>query len=630
MSAVVLLRFDESGKLQPSDALGNLADLGTEAGIVAPSRVTAWTGSGRRFLQAATTGLVAPDKSGNGTLLQRDVTIQALISLTLSAATGAQTIIARGLNDGTAAERYAYGLELQEQAGFPGFVEVRWFWQDETGAIKTQAPGVFRHPGDGVELMLTATRRWESTSRVVLRYYVADELIAELVSPDGNISGGTTGRLTIGARKTAGAYGRHLNGVIDELLVTDNELSLEEIRHTWKRLTEYQPGGVETFSSLTPPGSVWAKNLGNDIGKRVKIVGELLGLAVAGAEELRALLLPDAAPHELVERWENICELSASPGDSLDARRARVLSYLAREEGFQLAPIAQALSGTMDLDARDVQVDEFTNTITDDFSDSSISSSWLDGGGVTWSIAAGKLRALTAATADLRWESRSTPFLLMACEPGRLFVAGKIEEADYSVVDPGLLFGLVLHNRSTADWLWFGIRNSGGDPEIVYRTAIAGGSPGEIKLLASPTTFGPFWFRIATDQASSFVDDGAITLSYSAVGPLTGFVEFPINTGNRGGWGWAGFAVTATSASVAATALTFDDFVLHNADSLRPFIWYALRDLSAPGTPDMVGSDRLVQKVKPAYTHAAAITRRVVLCDDAADGLCDHGPLGGR
>jgi len=43
------------------------------------------------------------------------------------------TSIARGLNDGTASERYAYGLEVQEQSGFPGFVEVRWFWQDESG-----------------------------------------------------------------------------------------------------------------------------------------------------------------------------------------------------------------------------------------------------------------------------------------------------------------------------------------------------------------------------------------------------------------------------------------------------------------------------------------------------------------
>ncbi|MBC7978056.1 MAG: hypothetical protein H7138_23995, partial [Myxococcales bacterium] len=69
MSAIVLVRFAESAKLQPSDTLGNLADLGTETGIVAPPRVSAWTGAGRRFVQASTHGLVAADLSGNGTLL---------------------------------------------------------------------------------------------------------------------------------------------------------------------------------------------------------------------------------------------------------------------------------------------------------------------------------------------------------------------------------------------------------------------------------------------------------------------------------------------------------------------------------------------------------------------------------
>jgi len=629
MSAVVLLRFNESGKLQPSDTLGNLADLGTEAGIVAPSRVTAWTGSGRRFLQAGVTGLIAPDVSGNGTLLQRDATIQALISLTLSGATGAQTIIARGLNDGTASERYAYGLELEQQAGSPGFVEVRWFWQDEGGAIKTQAPGVFRSPGDGVELMLTATRRWESTSRVVVRYYVADELIAELVSPDGSIAGGTTGRTTIGARKAAGAYGRHLNGVLDELLVTDNELSLEEIRHTWKRLTEYQPGGVETFAALTPPGSVWAKNLGNDVGKRVKIVGELLGLAVAGAEELRALLLPDAAPLELVERWEAICELSASPGDSLDVRRTRILSYLARDEGFHLAAVQAALAGPMALDAGLVQLLEFTNTITDDFSGGIAAERWFDGGGAVWSTVAGELHAFAPAGAFVRPESRATPFLLASAEPGRLYVAAKLGPGALSTLPIGAFYGLVLHNRAANDWLWFGIANLGGDPTVAYRTAVAGNAPGPYAPLDVPVTDGPSWIRIASPQRASGGGGAALTVSYSRTGPSDGFTDVAITSAVPSSWAWAGFAITSDFEPLPeAIAVSFDDFVLHNADSDRPYLWYAFRDPTVDGRPDMVGAQRLVQKLKPVYTHAAAVMSKSVRCDDPRDGLCDQGPLG--
>jgi len=43
--------------------------------------------------------------------------------------------------------------------------------------------------------------------------------------------------------------------------------------------------------------------------------------------------------------------------------------------------------------------------------------------------------------------------------------------------------------------------------------------------------------------------------------------------------------------------------------------------------PDMRGADLLVQRMKPAYRHAAAITTLAgFICDDVRDGLCDRGP----
>lgn len=631
MSAIILLRFDESAKLQPSDALGNLDDLGTQTGIVAPPRVSAWTGFGRQFSQASTHGLVAPDKSSNGTLLQRDVTIQALISLTLTGASGLQTIIARGLNDGTASERYAYGLELQEQSGFPGFVEVRWYWQDSSGTTKTQAPGVFKSPGDGVQFMLTATRRWESSTRVVVRYYVNDILIAELVSADGDISGGTTGHTTIGARKATGSYGRYLNGVIDELLVLDNELSIEEIRHTWKRLTDYQPGGFDTFAGLAPPGSRWTKNPGNDIGKKAKIVAQLLGMAVAGAEEIRALILPDAGPLEIVARWESILDLSARPGDSLDRRRARILGFLAREEGFDVPTVQQALSEPMDLDPADIQILEFTNTVTDDFA-TTIGSQWFNSGGATWSIVAGELQAFAALGADLR----AAPFLLQAAEPHRIYVSAKLGAQDFIAMPSATFFGLALFDRAANSSLLFGILNNGGDPKICYRITVRGvvttSGVGPFVVLNSPVLdgfdqAGPFWLRIATSQDPGFVDDGTLTLSYSITGPSSGFTDVAINTGVTSGWTLAGFAVFSLVASIGdSLTAKFDDFVLHNADSVRPFCWYAYRNPALAGNPDMGGADALVQRMKPAYTHAAALAVLSCICDDVRDGLCDRGP----
>jgi hypothetical protein len=624
MSGIILLRLDEGAKLQPSDSLDNLGDLGTEAGIIAPARVSAWSGAGRQFTQSATNGLIALDRSGNGTLLQRDITIQALISLTLTGASGPQTVIARGTNDGTASERYAYGLELQEQSLFPGFVEVRWFWQDSAGNMKTQAPGVFQHVGDGAEFLLTATRRWESSSRVVVRYYVNDQLIAELVSADGDIAGGTTGHTTVGVRKSAGTYGRYLNGVIDELLVTDDEMSIDEIRHTWLRLTEYQPGGVETLIDLLPDVK-WFRDPGSDLGAVIKVAGQLLGLAAAVAEAIRALTLPDAAGPERVAQWERICELAAAPGDSLDVRRARIIAYLQRAEGFQLDAIRTALAGPMDLRPDQVQILEYTNIVTDDFSAGIAAERWLNGGGATWSTTgASELQVTAPAGADLRWESRATPWLLTAREPGRLFVQAKL--SSFSALSQSVGAALALHNRHTGDWLWFGVYNNAGTLQVSYRLALAG-QPGGVVNALTNISAGPVWLRISTSQAPTWVDDGSLTLTYSTTSPTAGLVNTTINSGHTRGWLWAGFALFSTVASApAATTVTFDDWSLHDRDSLRSFCWYAYRDPSLPGHPDIIGAQRLVQKIKPAYTHAAAITSKSLLY---GSGLYGVGPMGG-
>jgi hypothetical protein len=41
----------------------------------------------------------------------------------------------------------------------------------------------------------------------------------------------------------------------------------------------------------------------------------------------------------------------------------------------------------------------------------------------------------------------------------------------------------------------------------------------------------------------------------------------------------------------------------------------------------MRGADLIVQKLKPAHTHGAAISSKSLLCDDLGS-LCDHGPMG--
>jgi hypothetical protein len=91
---------------------------------------------------------------------------------------------------------------------------------------------------------------------------------------------------------------------------------------------------------------------------------------------------------------------------------------------------------------------------------------------------------------------------------------------------------------------------------------------------------------------------------------------------------YAGPGATSAGAIVGALDARFDDFLARTPEGTRPFNWYAYRDPLLPGTPDIQGARALVRKMKPAHTHAAAITRLAVLCD-SSETSCDREPLGG-
>jgi hypothetical protein len=628
---ILLLHLDEPDGVLLSDAAGNLADLMVDLGSTAPASVDSWTGKGREFVASEPSALVAGDLDGRDTLLLRDMTIQAILSLNLTGA-GKQVLLARGLNDGTASERHAFGLELEEQAGFPGFVEARWFWQDSTGTIKVQPPGVWRHLGDGKFFLLTVTRRWESASKVVLRYYVGDELIAELESVDGDISSGTTGHMTLGARQVGGAWEHGFNGVLDELLVTDHEMSPEEVRHTWRRLSEFQPGGVDTFVGLIPPGLPWAKNPGNAVGRHVKHAGLALGFVAAGAEELRAMFLADAAPLGVIERWEKLCKLVPRPTDSLDRRRARVVGYLSREEGFRHEAIKIALAelaGVTDPD--DLEILEFENKVTDGFDDDESPldnekwSSYGTGGDTTIVTTAGQLALTLEAGTDVRWSevglgvhtrsplNRGDSIAVHA----RAKLAGWVVDSDVGV-------GMFLHNFATRDTVHFGVFSPSGDDELGYRLVRDGAEEAWVTILdPAPATC---WLRITPPSDTP----GEWTLSYSVTGPDSGFVHTTVAIGERA-FDWVGFGFFGTDTGTFGSIpeAQFDDLETFCPDGLRPFNWYVFLDPLLGAEPDVDGALALVRKIKPAHTRASFTTSKSVIPDDPLAGLPERAPCGG-
>lgn len=619
-SAIVLLHFDEPEGIAPSDAMGNLDDLAIEPGIVEPELVEAWTGRGRRFLQADTSGLIAPDVSGNGTMLPRDASIQALIKLELGTAIGPMTLIARGLNDGSTPERYAYGLEIEEQAANPGYVEARWFWQDGAGAIRTQPAGVFEHAGDGEEIMITATRRWEGSARVVVRYYIDKRMIAELVSVDGDISGGVTGTMAVGARKASGAWGRHFNGTIDELLVTDYELSADEVEQTWNRLTIHQPDGGAMFRGLAPPGNWWFANPSSDIARRAKVVSQALGLAIAGTEEIRATFLPDRCPAILIPRWEKLCGLTPKPFDSLDVRRARVVAHLSADEGYSIPALQQAFSGIFDLEADDVEILEYTNELREGFDTLEIER-WSPGSIGTWSIVAGELTLNIPSGTPAPLFPVPIPchqWTPLDHQKGRIWIGGKI--ANYAGLPSGAFVGMFLHGRIDNQTFWFGVYNDGVTIDLGYRSVIGLGSLGAFTSLATIAA-GPIWLRINSTS------DGTIVVSWSTSGPSSGFTE--VTTSGPTERDLAGFGAFTTSTPGADIGAKFDDFISWCPESIAPFAWYAYRDPALAGTPDLIGAVKLSRKISPAHMYSSACASKSIIAGHEIYGQAGRGPCGG-
>lgn len=633
-SAILLLHFDEPAGVPPSDALGNLNDLGIEPGIVAPSVVEAFTGCGRSFRQANSNALIAGDESALGTMLSHDATVQTLITIALTGATGPQTIIARGVHDGSVPERYAYGLQLQEQAGNPGYIEIAWFWEDSTGTVMTAPPGVFRHAGDTAEVMLTATRRWEAIDRVVVRYYVDRRLIAELVSTNGDISGGVTGTMTVGGRKNTGAWENFLNADIDELEVFDYELSADEISQTFDRLTIHQPDGVASFAGLAPPGLTWTADPSTDIAKRAKVIGHGIGLLTSAIEELRATFLPDRCSAWLIPRWESLYGIAPGPLDSLDARRARVLARMSADEGYSIPALMAAFAPVFGLDSSDVEIIENANEWVDGFDTSIAVERWKEGDVGTWSIASGKLVLAVTSGTNIPAIGVPNPCNIMTPidrgadeDPGNEFDEATISVtfADVSDVPAATLqtslVGMCFHNRVGNRTLWVGLHSPDGVArELGYREGDARVGLGSFTSVATMTTSGPLWIRVRT------VHDGTLVISWSTTGPSSGWTSSSASA--FGSYNLAGLGMTTDSALASNVSARFDDFTAWTPGALVVFCWFAFRDMTLLGSADFVGAQLLARVVSPAHMVGAACASKSLLVGDPVNGLVGTTPMG--
>jgi hypothetical protein len=631
---VVLLHFAEPvSTFKPHDAMGELADLGVVAGITMPEVADAFTGLGRDFVPASTRGLTAADQADGDTLLTRNCTVQVLTTIRAgSAAAWPRALVVRGLG-GSSAERVSFGLEVDEVAVPADHLELRWYWEDEAGAQQSPVSGgTFKAPATDDEfLLLTATRRWVSIDQVVVRYYVNEHLIGEVdttatgVSGSGSIGGGTTGSTSIGARKAAGVWGSFWDGIIDEVKVTDYEMSPEEVRATWERLTRHQPSGVAQVTALAPPGSKWGEDPSQNRGRLMRIAGESSGVVVARAEELRENFLAQNAYHEEIQRWEDLVGISAKPRDWLDRRRERVVANLSRDNGYAVPQLQDVLAEPLDLDASDIEIMEFTNRIDEAFTTLEAERWYVEAGtNGTIQATAGELEFDIDAGESYQYDGTTLlprrAMTSISSNEGRMVALIKLD----NITSLGLtaLAGLYLFNWRTKNSLWWGVKNDGGTQKIGY-TKLQGGVLSAFVTVLDPAPAAPIWLRAIKDADVA----GRYSLGYSTTGPETGFTNATVND-LLDDPEWAGAALHSTAVVAASASVFFDDFVLIAPKGTRPFKWYAYRDPLLAGVPDMLGANALIRRMKPAYTHGAAITSKSLLCDNEASG-CDRGPMGG-
>jgi hypothetical protein len=641
-ATLALLRFRESdATVLPSDEVGALNDLGVDTGLALPPVVPAFTGFGRQFSNGF--AVDGQDVVPGATLATRDVTVRALVAWDLAgqAAYGQPgTIVARG-KGGAPAEFVSYGLELRVVDAAAAIGELRMWWQDTAGNVRTQLGGQFVAPGPGAFLMLTAVRHWVSSSQVEVRYYVGDQLVADLVSADGDIGGGTTGTFCVGTRYAAGAPGRFLVGVIDELQVLNYEVTPEETAATWDRMARLQPRGYRAIRDLLPPGAPISNDPGSRIQKLLRIAGHAIGYAAAQAENARRNLLPDRAYGQALQEWEQIVGEAPAAADSVRKRRKRVVSHLSQRAGCSIPGVNATVDDLLALAPSQLQILAFDNTQREDWSAGLRAERWRADPAAQWSISGGTLRVQAPIGAQITFDGsiRNWYTCLLSVDgtpawlPGAPSCSATLSLTPTSLPS-GAEVGLVFFDFARTHAFLFGVARNFNTFSVVSERFLRGVSQGgTIHTTTSQTTH---WLQIVQNTSALIHDPTGEslqphTVSWSTTGPTTGFSSatnipfcYCVN--------WVGmYARQQTGVSTTlgvALDVSFGAVAVRSGRGMRPFYWYVVRDPTLPGTPDLVGARLAINRLKQAHTKANVITSKSLLFDDPNTGF-DRGPCGG-
>ena len=628
----VLWRFDEPDVgVQPRDEARNIDDLVPVAGT-APAVTDAFLGPGRQF--AATQAFRGAELVAHATRLRRNMALEAVLSFEAGKiADGTYTIVARG-RSGSAPERRLFGLRLETASGV---VTLRMFWERAGGGQATVPGAAFIVPGTTGQpfFYVAAVRRWVSTVDVLVDYYVNGQLVETTSSAHGDIVDGDGGTITVGCRGDGtGGYEHYFIDILDEVRISCDDRTAEEIRQTYRQIFGYPRHSYETMLALLPPGQAWSRDPASAVQRELMVEADALGLPWGLAQELGDDFLPDRATKTLT-RWEAVTRLAPGPLETYASRRARVVGHLRKIHGYSRDKIRQAVYRLLDVDLDDVALLENSNHWSDDFADAAVDGRWFqepnDG---TILEASGVLKLAIQVGDDARWTA--TMRRAVAC---RLALVGRqpqgaygarvsqeyevIAHMDGRTLVNGAECGIFLLDKVTEDAHLFGVRHAGGAPFMFHKRIKAGVLTGPTSLGTSPVdSYSDFWLRIRQ------LETGNLDLDYSLVGsdgPWTTLaaaqasITDPTNAGV--------FLQQDTAPAGAGSDVTWADWLVRTPQGRLVYQWYLYRDPGLGGAPDIAGAQLVVDRMKPAHTQGSVCQSDGFRCDDPYS-LCDRDPLG--
>lgn len=595
-----LWHLDEPDGVWPSDSAGNVADLVAPAGLTAPSRAIGIVGYGRVW--AAARGLKGAELVVDSTKLRRSMAVEALV---FPNGDGTRLICQRGANTGTAAERVLWGLKLLKTGTA---CTLQMYWQKTAGSAATIAGRTFTQVTDW--LYLAGVRRWVSAGSVAVDYYVNGEYIGSQTSTDGDIDGGDGGTVFIGVNDGAGtpATGMVSGDIIDEIRISADERTAEELRQVFRRLFVFPALGGELVRAFLPPGGAYSRDPSSVVQRELSVEGDGLANAWHLVTTLEEDFLPDRAT-ETLEHWESVLGLIPGPGDGYSARRTRALSHLQTIHGFSRQKIADAIAPLLGVTAAQIVFTENKNRIGEDFG-AALTSAWVQitGNGTAPAVAAGALTLAFASGAhDCRWTTAvdGAPRVIRGIgEQEETEVYAKITSLTLPNTNDEAGIVIAKNSGSLPDHHVLGVARTGGGLVFVSDRVLSG-----VQTIATYAAAPATPFILRTRIVGSTAE-----MSYGSTfdGPWT--VVQTVGTIPICAFAGVGL-VGGGAAPASSSSAVFDEVRVWMPRLTSVFRWLVTSSPAPPTGFNPAPAQALVNRLKPAHTEGI-VAGTVFLCDD--------------